>query len=190
MSSNLTKQAIMQSFLRLLNQRPLDKITVRDIVEDCDLNRNTFYYHYQDVYALLREIFETEVSRVLRDNPLQEGTWQEGFIMATRFASENKRAVYHLYNSAQRDVLEGYLLRVTDKMMSAFVSRQAGDLDVAEEDLRHIVVFFKYAVLGIVYEWFQRDMRDEPERVIRRMGEIFDGAVRAALEQAARTREG
>ncbi len=58
--SDLTKRAIKTSFLKLLNAKMLDKITVKDIVEDCGINRNTFYYHFEDVYALLQEIFEDE----------------------------------------------------------------------------------------------------------------------------------
>ena len=58
--SQLTRKAIVQSFIKLLNEMPLDKITVKDIVDDCGVNRGTFYYYYQDVYALLEEIFATE----------------------------------------------------------------------------------------------------------------------------------
>ena len=54
--SQLTKRAITESFMKLINQVPFDKITVKDIVEDCGVNRNTFYYHYSDIYALLDEI--------------------------------------------------------------------------------------------------------------------------------------
>ena len=55
---NFTKQAIQDSFLKLLNQQPLSKISVRSIVEDCGINRNSFYYHYQDIPALLGEIIK------------------------------------------------------------------------------------------------------------------------------------
>ena len=51
--ASFTKNAIKQSFIKLLNERPLSKISVRDIVEDCGINRNSFYYHYQDIPALL-----------------------------------------------------------------------------------------------------------------------------------------
>ena len=47
--SQLTKRAITESFMKLINQVPFDKITVKDIVEDCGVNRNTFYYHYRDI---------------------------------------------------------------------------------------------------------------------------------------------
>jgi AcrR family transcriptional regulator len=54
--SNFTKEAIKQSFIKLLEARPLKQITVRDIVEDCGINRNSFYYHFPDVPTLLEEI--------------------------------------------------------------------------------------------------------------------------------------
>ena len=66
--SQLTKRAITESFMKLINQVPFDKITVKDIVEDCGVNRNTFYYHYSDIYALLDEILENETKRVLTEN--------------------------------------------------------------------------------------------------------------------------
>ena len=47
--ANFTKQAIETAFLQLLNEKPLNKISVRDIVEKCGINRNSFYYHFQDI---------------------------------------------------------------------------------------------------------------------------------------------
>ena len=57
--SELTKRAIQESFKKLLSNQPLDKITVKNITDDCGVNRNTFYYHYSDIYQLLEEIFLT-----------------------------------------------------------------------------------------------------------------------------------
>ena len=53
---NFTRKAIKESFLKLLSQRPLSQITVKDIVEDCGINRNSFYYHFADLPALVEEI--------------------------------------------------------------------------------------------------------------------------------------
>lgn len=50
--ANFTRKAIKDTFLKLLNQRPLTQITVKDIVEDCGINRNSFYYHFEDLPAL------------------------------------------------------------------------------------------------------------------------------------------
>ena len=58
-----TKQAIRQAFIELLNERPLDKISVKDIAERSTVNRNTVYYYYADIYALVEEIFQTDRPR-------------------------------------------------------------------------------------------------------------------------------
>ena len=65
MKQPITKRAITESFRALLADKPLDKITVRDIVEDCGLTRNTFYYHYEDIYDLLSDVLESEIERAL-----------------------------------------------------------------------------------------------------------------------------
>ncbi len=182
MPSELTKQGIRMSFIKLLNERPLDKITVKDIVEDCGVNRNTFYYHFQDIYALLEDVFEREAERVIQQNDGQF-SWKEGLIRSTRFAMENKRAIYHIYNSVNRDQLERYLFRVTADMVKHVVCHEAEGLAVADEDIQYITVFYKHAVVGMVFEWLQRDMKDDAEAVIKRLGEIFEGNLRYTLEK-------
>ena len=59
--ASFTKKAICQSFIKLLSERPIDKITVKDIVDDCGIARNTFYYHYQDIYQVLEDILDQPV---------------------------------------------------------------------------------------------------------------------------------
>ena len=63
-----TKYTIMAAFAQLLEERPMNKITVKDIVDRCDVNRNTFYYHFQDIPSLLREMMETQVYGIIREH--------------------------------------------------------------------------------------------------------------------------
>ena len=62
--THFTSKAIEESFIRLLNGRPLDKITIKDIVDGCGISRNTFYYHFQDITALLEHILNADVEQV------------------------------------------------------------------------------------------------------------------------------
>ena len=75
MKQQITKRAITESFRALLAVKPLDKITVRDIVEDCGLTRNTFYYHYEDIYDLLSDVLESEIERAL-SVPAGGASWE------------------------------------------------------------------------------------------------------------------
>ena len=58
-----TKTAIKATFISLLNKKPLNKITVKEIVEECGINRNSFYYHFDDIPSLLEEILVEEADR-------------------------------------------------------------------------------------------------------------------------------
>ena len=73
-----TKKAIMDSFVKMLSQKSFDKITIKDIIEDCGLNRSTFYYYYEDIYALLEDVLQTELERIT-GKQVAYSSWQAGF---------------------------------------------------------------------------------------------------------------
>lgn len=185
MSKEQTRQQIMDAFIQLLNRHPMDRISVKDVVTVCGISRNTFYYHYRDLYALLADVFEQEAMKVLAEN--DDGlNWQDAFIQSTRFALNNRKAIYHVYNSVNRDTLSRYFFRIFEDVVGRVVRRYADGLNVEERDIRYITIFYKHAVVGIIMEWLQSDMRTEPEAAIRRLGEIFDGNIRTCLERVAK----
>ena len=75
--SVLTKQAIFSSFLKFLQEKPLDKITVKDIVDDCGINRKTFYYYFSDIYAMAEEMFRAKLDGLQKEFPPGEYSWND-----------------------------------------------------------------------------------------------------------------
>ena len=69
--SAYTKQAIKNSFLKLLNERPLSRVTVKAIVEDCGINRNTFYYHFADIPPLRPRSSPNERTALCGNTPIR-----------------------------------------------------------------------------------------------------------------------
>lgn len=175
-----TERAIMRTFLELLNQYPLDKITVKDIVTACSISRNTFYYHYQDIYDLLGATFDAVAERVLQEDAT---TWQESLRSCTRFALENRRAVYHVYRSAYREQLERYLYRVTEERMDHLIRHLTADMPIPEEDIHYLTLFYKCAITGILLEWLNADMKGDVDHLISRMGTLLEGNLRLSLER-------
>ena len=96
------RNAIMESVLRLLETRPLNKITVKDIVDECGINRNTFYYHFEDISSLIEAIIIDEVDRVMKQYR-DISSMEECIDMAMRLGADHRNAIYHIYNSSNRD---------------------------------------------------------------------------------------
>ncbi|WP_458863667.1 TetR/AcrR family transcriptional regulator [Acidaminobacterium chupaoyuni] len=186
--AQFTKRAIIESFVMLLNEMPFDKITVKDIVDRCGVNRNTFYYYFQDIYALLDEVFRTETEKVILENNLFD-SWQEGILQSIGFVFENKTAIRHLYGSLNRERLERYLYDVTGSIMMRYVEKEAEGLDAAPEDIKVIAEFYKFALVGMALDWIGSGMKHDVSNVINRMGILLDGSIRAALERSIGPRE-
>ena len=179
-----TKQAIRQAFIELLNERPLDKISVKDIAERSTVNRNTFYYYYADIYALVEEIFQTE-TQLFMEKLHSYASWEEAFREATAFVSENKRAVHHLFNSGNRNILEHYYHKVTYAAMLSYVRGQAEGLSAAEEDIQALAQFYAAALSGMTADWLRGGMKSNVNDHIDRLGRLLEGNIRQALERTS-----
>lgn len=184
--AHLTEKAIMESFVALLSEKSFDKITVTDIVERCQITRRTFYYHYADLYELTEALFRSETERAIA-NYEESGSWEESFIRDCRFVMENRRAVYHIFKSVHRAELEKYVDRIAAEVMSRFIDQQAAGLDVQARDKALICDFYRCALCGLLYQWLENGMKDEPEDAIHRLGVLFDGNIRRSLERSAGT---
>lgn len=182
--SAFTQKAITNAFIELLGERPLDKITVTDIVSRCDVSRNTFYYHYSDIYALVEELLFTETERIMQDATSYE-SWQEAFLQAQRFVLENKRAVYHLYHSVSRDQVVRYLRSVTRRSVERFVQGQAAGLAVPPEDIELMTDFYTAALVELMLQWVRDGMKRDLEQYIPSMGRLLEGNIRDAFRRSA-----
>ena len=181
--AQFTKKAIMQCFIQILNESPMDKISVVDIAERCGINRNTFYYYYCDIYALVKELFTIEAQRIA-EKELSCATWQEVCLEALEFVRENRRAVYHLFHSNHRDLLEEYLYDVAHLEMVNFVRREAEGMPVKEEDINSLALFYTSALVGLVTRWMLEGMKADVESILDNIGRLITGNLRMSLERS------
>ena len=122
--SAFTEKAIVDAFVSLLNEHPLDKITVKNIIDKCGVNRSTFYYYFEDIYDLINKIFEYETGKIVNKHSEYE-SWADGIKEAMSFAIDNKKAIYHVYKSVSRERLNKYLNEVCDSIFMEVVYRMA-----------------------------------------------------------------
>ncbi|MHB9940439.1 TetR family transcriptional regulator [Clostridium sporogenes] len=184
MAQQYTKKMIRKVFIKMLNERPLNKITVKDIATACEINRNTFYYYYTDIYALLSEIFQIELQTVI-DEYNDTLSWEESFIVAARFALENKIAIYHVYNSMQREEVVNYIYNVSGNVMIRYVEKVSDGISASLGDRKLIASFYQCALTAMVLRWIAAGMKEDPDTIVRRIGYLFDGNIELSLKRSA-----
>ena len=103
--SQVTKRALEASLKNLLLKKPLDKITINDITEDCGINRMTFYYHFKDIYDLIEWCCVEDAKKALEGKKTYD-TWQQGFLQIFEAVLDNKPFILNVYHSVSREQVE------------------------------------------------------------------------------------
>ena len=181
--ADLTKKALAASVMKLLDSRPLDKITIKDITDECGLTRNTFYYHFQDIYDLCSWIFISRAEEIINSHKNEE-QWKEGFLTGLEYLYEHKRMIYHVRKSISKEELDRYLDEVVGKYTLKFVKVKAGELNVCEDAQKTIAEFYKNAFVGKVLQWIDEGMDTPPEKLAALCDSIFRKTAEHALLSA------
>lgn len=179
--SEITKRAFASSLKKMLAKRPLEKIRVIDITEDCGVNRQTFYYHFKDIYDLLEWVYTNEATKALEGKKTYD-TWQQGFSKIFNYILENKEFVLNTYNSVSREYLERYLYNETYLLLIGVVDEKSKGISVRDKDKSFIADFYKYAFVGLVIDWIRKGMREDPNDIIQRLNILISGNIEKALE--------
>lgn len=179
--SDTTKRALEESLKHMLLKKPLDKISISDITNDCGISRMTFYYHFKDIYDLVEWSCEEDAARALAGNKTYE-TWQQGFLQIFEVVRDNKPFIMNVYRSVSRSQLERYLYKVTYALLLNVVNEEAEGMAVDKEDRAFIAHFYQYAFVGLMLEWIQDDMREDPAAIIERLTLLMQGNFARALE--------
>ena len=171
-----TRRAIIDSFWMLLNEKSLDKITVKDVIELAEINRNTFYYHFEDLYALLYTVFSEETEHY-RSNIDENGTFYEEYIRAASVFMDNRNAIIHVYNSKGKDVLNQYMKAASDEFVSRFVRQKARETGLSDEGISYITSFYSYAIVGITMQWVENGMPEYRKNLLRTVSETYEATI-------------
>lgn len=178
--SQITKRALEASLKNLLLKKPLDKITINDIAEDCGISRMTFYYHFKDIYDLIEWSCVEDAKKALEGKKTYD-TWQEGFLQIFEAVQDNKPFIMNVYRSVSREQVEQYLYKLTYDLLIGVVEEQAAGMEVSANDKKFIADFYKYAYVGLMLDWIRGDMKDDPKNIIDRLGRLMHGNIARAL---------
>ena len=176
MSSLTTKKAIAYTFKDLLKEKPFNKITVNDIAKKCDINRQTFYYHFKDIKDLVEWICIDEVDNILKKKD-ECDRWEDKFLLLFKIMKEEKIFVKNIYNSVSVEVLRNNLYRLVYPIIYDEILEKSKGKRLREEDKRFITDFYKYAFVSIVLNWIDNGMHENPEIIVLKVSNLITGTI-------------
>lgn len=185
MVKQYTKSLLKEVFMTLASEKEINSITVNELANRCEINRNTFYYYYSDLTALIQDIIAEELEQV-------EGTfqvtlsWEESFLAVSQFLLQYKKAIYHIFKSKERQMAYNYIFQVTSEMMFRYVKQVADEykIQASLEDQKIISSFYQGALLGLLMNWIDDKMQLDPQELVYKIGELFDGNVEQYLHKS------
>lgn len=182
-SSHATKQAICASLKALMVQKPLDKITVSEIMDHCGMVRQHFYYHFEDIYDLVRWMFQEEAVSLLQR---QEGVllWQEGLLQLFQYLQENRAVCLCALNSLSRNHLKHFFHTDIYAIIRHTVTTVAEDIGCGcDEDgeLEMLTHFYVIALTGLVESWLLGEIDKTPEELIHFTDKILRDQMRGSM---------
>lgn len=175
-----TKLALANALKKLLQKKFLDDITVKELVEECEVNRQTFYYHFQDIYDLVEWACIEDASKALQGKKTYQ-TWQEGLSQILEAVLENKPFILNAYRCISRERMERFLYQLTYGLIRGVVEEQSQGTAVSEEDKSFIADFYKYSFVGVMLDWIRQGMTADPQALAGKISAAMRGSIANAI---------
>ena len=170
-----TKKIIKDAFWELLEEKPYNKITVRDIVNRCCVNRNTFYYYFQDIPTLMVDSIEEWIDEVIR----KYGTITSPVDCLTYMAEEcmkRKKAFLNLFHSAQKNAFLYDLNRMGYDIINTYVDKIGENREILKEEKESFIRCYKCVFVGSILGWLEEDASYDLSTFYEELCKIFSGS--------------
>ena len=180
--SSSTKEALANALRQMMSIKPIAKITVKDLVEICGVNRQTFYYHFDDVYDLLEWVFEEDADRVL-PHEVVYGRWREDVMVFMDYLEKNGAFTLNVYNSDSRLYMLQYLEGKMENCIRSFAVIVSEGRNVARQDFEFVVKFYAKCAIGFIAQWMDMGMQLPKEITQDRILRIMQDSVENMLDR-------
>lgn len=184
MPNNSTKLALEASLKNLLLKKPVDKITITDLTNDCGITRMAFYYHFKDIYDLVEWSCYEDASRALQGKKTYE-TWQEGLMQIFEAVMENKPFIMNVYHALSREQIENYLFRLTRDLIMNVIKECSKGMNITVSEQSFIADFYKYSFVGVMLDWIKKGMKENYHEIVNDICITMSGNIKNSLQNFA-----
>lgn len=170
-ASGRTKKMIAMSLKELCKTNSLNKITIRDIVEYCDINRSTFYYHFIDKQDVINYVYHIEVTMPLRKLCyLDSDAWGTLTLYSLQLMYQSKDFYSQAFKITGQNDIQSFILSEVLENWRILAEAIITSLNIAKGDSRRQELFYitEYLAQGafaMMKAWVLSGMTESPERI-------------------------
>lgn len=179
------KEKIADVLREMLNETKLENITVKALCERAQISRQTFYYHFHDIYDVVEWIFLSEAETILAAFDTFDD-WQYVYMLIMKWLENHKTLVLNCYRSVQREYIETFIDRILYRYIFHMVNAEAKDARISESQKAFIARFFTLALTGISLDWIGRGMKDDPNELVGQVYILLEGDFHKAIHNFER----
>ena len=179
--STLTKKAITKSLKKLTKEKPFDKIVISEIADGCSINRQTFYYHFKDKYALLKWIYSTEyIEPNMKDVTFEN--WDSRILKILDQLKADKEFSINTIKHAN-NILITFFIEVAEDLFEDAINLLDERNVVDHQTRKFFARFFAYGLCGMITEWVLGGMVEEPKTISNNLKLLLDSSEKAAYQK-------
>ena len=181
-SSIRTKKMMAEALISLMKTKPIDKITVRDITSKCGVNRQTFYYHFHDIFQLAEWMFKEQTNALIGDEVTLDD-WPEAVLKVANFTSDNKDILIGIINSVGNQMVTNFVYEYIRPHIKKFISMIAENYDVDDYYIEFLSNFYTVTLSGLILEWSikMKDSQMSAQELVRLIKITTEGHVESSI---------
>ena len=166
-STMKTKKSLADSLRRAMEKKTFSKITVSEIIEDCGVNRKTFYYHFRDIYDLLRWMLDQDAIEIVKKFDLIED-YEEAITFVMNYVEENEHIINCAYDAIGHDHVKSFFYADFIALINALIIEAENRMNsVLNDNYRDFLSkFYTEALSGMLMEWISKKNTVDRQQII------------------------
>ncbi len=179
-----TKKELAAALKKLMVAKPINKITVRELVSECGINRNSFYYHFADIYALFKWMIEAEAVEVVKQYDLMVD-YHEVIHFVLDYVESNQYLLTNAYNAVGQAGLKRFLYLDFISCLGSLIDQGALKQGITlEQDYKTFMCsFYSEAIAGTLLDYITHPQSYTREKAISYVERLLRSTLPAAIQE-------
>ncbi|MCR5732816.1 MAG: TetR/AcrR family transcriptional regulator [Sphaerochaetaceae bacterium] len=163
MKRKTTKDILVESFREVAEKQAIDKITIKDIVDNCEYSSATFYRHFRDKYDLIAWAYRQDMERIVERFEFDETSWKQCLIDCAQYYYEHKEYLANLLLNTSG--YESFVLNMTEINYTSLMNKVQKSVPSLDEKTKMMIRIYVNGTVYFTCEWILGKYKTTPEQL-------------------------